>query len=190
MADIKNWTSTRQIWNGVFTLPIPIPPVNQLFVMLKDGSTVDMSVDGSITAVSFQYIVPDGKVVFLTHAHILIIDGGITPTKFGGIAALTNGLLVQAIDTDGSTVIADFTGDHAIFKNSDWHLLGGSESETIAAAGDDVEEVSLSFSEESGPLLLTEGQCFRFLVQDDLSAITEMETMIEGDIFDDGIFND
>ena len=190
MADIKNWTSTRQIWNGVFNLKIPIFPANQLYKLLKDGSTSDMSVNGSVTAVSYQYLVPTDKIVFIEEINILVIDGGIVPTKFGGITALTNGVLVRAVDADLTTVLEDFTEDLPIKKNADWSLLAGSDRETTAVAGDDTEEVSWSIASESGPLLLTEGQCFEFLIQDNLEAITEMEVMIEGIIFDDGVFND
>lgn len=190
MADIKDWTSTRQIWNGVFTLPIPVPPANQLYKLLADGATVDMSVDGSVTPVEFEYACPADNIVFIEDITLLIVDGGITPTKFGGIAALTNGLLIECIDSDTTTVLHDFTEDKAIKKNADWALLAGTDRETTAAAGDDTEEVQWSLTSESGPLLLTEGQLFRVTVRDDLSAITEMEIMVQGDVFPDGIFND
>ena len=190
MADIKNWTSTRQIWNGVFTIPIPVPPVNHLYKLLADGATTDMSVDGSVTAVEYEYTCPDNQVTFIEDITVLIVDGAISPTKFGGITALTNGLKIEAIDSDTTTVLHDYTEDVTIKKNADWALLAGSDRETTAAAGDDVEEVQWSLTSESGPLLLTEGQIFRVTVQDNLSAITEMEMMVQGDVFDDGVFND
>ena len=190
MADIKDWTSTRQIWNGVFTLPIPIPPANQLYKLLASGATIDMSVDGSSTAVEFEYECPADKVVFIEDITILIIDAGIVPTKFGGIAALTNGLLIEAIGSDGTTVLHDFTEDKPIKKNADWFLLTGHDSELSSPSGDDTEEVQWNLAAESGPLLLTEGQLFRVTVRDNLLDITEMEIMVQGDIFPDGIFND
>ncbi len=190
MADIKDWTSVRQIWYGGFTLPIPVPPENQLYTALKDGATTDLSVDGSSTEAEYLYTCPDNKIVFIDEVNILIVDGGISPTKFGGITALTNGVLIQSVDSDGTTVLVNFTAEFPIKKNADWHLLAGSDRETTAAAGDDTEEVSWSLVGESGPLLLTEGQIFCMIIRDDLRAITEFIVAVDGLIFDDGVFND
>ena len=150
-----------------------------------------MNVLGSLIApVAYDCLVATDKVLLIEDVAILIVDGGITPTKFGGITALTNGIKIEAIDDDGTTVLLDFTADLTIKKNADWALLADTDRETIAAAGDDVEEVQWSLLSESGPMLLTAGQIFRFTVQDDLTGLTEMRVMAHGDIFDAGVFTD
>ncbi len=187
---ISDWTTERQVWNGIFELECPTPAENGLYELLKDGSTTDMSVKGDVTPVVYKFTVPDDQIMFLSRCNIIIQDGGISITKFGGIGALANGLTVKAIDADGTTVLKDYTKDITIKKNNHFHLLAGVDVPIISAAGDDAMNVRWTIRKKGSPILFLAGQSFQVTVQDDLTDLTEMFWMLQGDIFDDGVFND
>ena len=187
MADINEWSTKRQNWPGVFDLPVPCPPGCFVNSLLTNGSTVEIL---SVAGDDWEYTVPDDKVTFLAESDILIVDGGIVPTKFGGITALTNGLKVRAYDSDGTTLLKDWTADFTIKKNADFELLAGGETETDAAAGDDVVEVKWRFVDVGALILLDEGQIFRLTTADDLSGLTSFRWEVQGLTFDKGVFTD
>ncbi len=56
----------------------------------------------------------------LARINMGIFDAGPTFAKFGGIAALTNGVQILIVDNDGA-VLQDFTGGAPIKKNADFN---------------------------------------------------------------------
>lgn len=192
MSDIKNWTSARQIWNGVFQQQLPIPPENMIYELLSNGATTNMNVDGSVTPVEFEYECPDNNVAFLHRNTLHMVDGGIIPTTFAGVSALANGVEIQIIDSDGTTILLDYTKGRTMTTNTDFALLAGPDFPVLAGTGngDDVMSIRWTLSKAGGPLLLTEGQIFRVTINDDISGITHMHWMMQGAVFPDGIFND
>ena len=187
MADIHEWVTKRQNWEGVFDMEIPSPPGTFINSLVTNGSTVEII--GAV-ADDWDYTVPEGKVAFLARTNILIVDGAVSPTKFGGMNALTNGLLIRAYDTDGTTLLKDWTTDFQVKKNADFSLLAGVDIEITAAAGDDVVEIRWMFSRSGALILLDEQQIFRITTQDDMSALTSFRWNIQGLTFDKGIFTD
>lgn len=190
MSDLSVWAKKRQVWEGIFAMNIPVPAENLLYRLLADGANTNINVDGSSTDVEFEYACPEDSLVFFRRCCLTIVDSSITPTKFGGISALTNGLLMQVIDSDTTTVLLDFTLDIQIKKNLDFSLFAGTDAPVTAVAGDDVMEVRWTIGKTGAPLLLTEGQIFRVTVRDNLSAITEFRWMMQGLIFGNGVFGD
>lgn len=63
-----------------------------------DGTgAVDISVNGSVTPELRQIIVPDGSIARITELILVISDAtGFDTNKFGGIAAITNGLKLES----------------------------------------------------------------------------------------------
>ena len=142
------------------------------------GST-KMAVDGSSPAVDFDIFAPTGP-LYLYRVNASIIDGSMTPGRFGGLSELSNGLLVRAVDSDGAVVV-DFLDGASIVKNADWAALSGVDNTVITAAGDDSMPVGWNLSKGLGePLYLAAGCRLRFTVRDDLSDLTEFMVFGQG----------
>jgi hypothetical protein len=155
-----------------------------VFKYLADSDVVDMSAS-SDTSKTFEYTVPAGKNFYLQRVNFVIVDGSITPAKFGGLSALTNGLKIQVLSSAGAEVI-DFTDGQNIKTNSDFALLAGVDSIIRPAAGDDMFPVRWTIDKagdlkaEKGNFIMGPLSVFRITVQDDLSGITLFKAMIQG----------
>ncbi len=191
-GDLRDWVDFRQVWHGQFEMEIPIPPDHQVFSLLEDsGGVVDMNVDGSIAAVNYDHVCPANTVEFLNRSCIVMAQGNITIIKFAGLAGgLAKGLRIQTIDSDGTTVLNEYTNKFTVKANYHFGLLAGPDVPIENAAGEDALIVRWTMEKIGSPILLVEGQSFRVIVQDDLSDISEFLWMIQGRSFADGIFND
>ena len=155
-------------------------PADRFFIeMLQDGGSDEMAVDGSSTPVDFEYTVPASQEVLLSRAAVFIQDAGPSPTEFGGIAALTNGLLIQV--RDGADQLVKQFGE-PIQDNTDFVLLAGTDVVYELTTGVDSVSVRWTFSRTSGGdlLQLREGETFRVRVQDDLTGLTSMRWALQG----------
>ena len=110
-----------------------------------------------------------------------IIDGSITITKFGGISALTNGVLVKAYDKNGAEVL-DFMDGQTIKTNACWGCLAGVDTVIENAAGDDAFGVRWTIAKGMTPdgIQLYSGESIRFTIQDNLAALTDFKAMVQG----------
>ena len=154
-----------------------------IFSYFRNGESADMNVDGSSTAVSFRHScaqVADnvGKKQAIERINFSLQDASIRLNRFGGIAALTNGLIIQAVDEFGS--ITDFTDDVPITTLGEFSNLAGIDSVAIAASGDDNWACRWTISKSGSPLYLKEGEYIEILVQDDLSDLTSFRAMAQG----------
>lgn len=165
---------------GVFGTPPPVLPTELLYKFLLDGGTTDLSVDGT-TPVKYRYTVPADKLAVIQRSLAMVNDKGIVPSKFGAIDALTNGLLVEAIDTNGSTIMIDFMDGEPIKDNSDFSHFAIVDIKTDAGMGDDL--VLMDWLLPT-PLILTAGQIFQVTVRDDLTDISHIHWSIQGMILD------
>jgi len=82
--------------SGVSISPIPSVPIIPRIKFLLDGASDDMSVDGSVTPVDFEFAPGPGEVFYLEFITFGLDDTGNTdPDKYGAIAGgLTNGTQV------------------------------------------------------------------------------------------------
>ena len=193
MSDIKDWFTKRQRWDGMFILEPAVPGVNMLFHLVADGATTDMNVNGSGTAVEYDYASPAPKISFVERVHFLIQDNSIEPALFGGLAALSNGLKIEHIDTDGTTVLYDFTEDLTIKKNLHFGLYAGRDVPFYSSAPASIPDAVLvrwTIGKIGSPLLLKGDEIFRVTVQDDLRNLDEFLCMVQGHIWDEGVFDD
>lgn len=75
-------------------------PANDVYygmVNFLNGSSKAMNVNGSVTPAVFQYMPPSDEIWYIESISILMIDDGTSsPTNFGSISALTNGLKLDA----------------------------------------------------------------------------------------------
>lgn len=162
-----------------------IEPSNAVYQLLTttgvvDGS-IEMNVNGSVTPVNFDYIVPEGRSVDVARINIRIGDGKVVPSKFGDIAELANGLLVQILDTDGSTVLQNFSTDQAaIKKTADFSSLAANDVDISDGTGTQYVYIRWTLERIGRPILMTAGQRFRIIVRDDLTGLIEFRAELQG----------
>ena len=157
----------------------PVLVADTIFSALDSGSGTDLSVDGT-TPVKFKHTVGAGEVHLLRRSNLMVLDQGQTPIKFAGITALTAGLKIEGIDTDGTTVLKDFTDGKPIKKNADWKRLAGVDNVVIDAAQSDARGVRWTLALIGGLPVFLPGQIFQVTVQDNLSDIDEFTWDVQG----------
>ena len=171
----------------VSTMDMMATPDEMLYKFLSDSAgVIDIAstTSGTTTApVYYGYTVPSGKVAWIRRFNLSLTDGSITPSKFGGLAALSKGMLVQAVSS-GSTLMLDFTDEHNIKTNSDWGYLAGTDVRYNIVAGDDGLDVRWTLAKSGAMLFLSANETIRVGVQETLAGITEMKIMIQGIIGD------
>ena len=149
------------------------------FAFLTNSSSIDMAVDGSSTAVTFEFTVPNARFEWVRNV-IRIEDGTITATGFGGLSSLTNGITIQVIATDGVTVLQDFTGERAVKDHSHLASFAGIDVDRDAGAGEDVILVRWTVAKAWEAIELHKDEIIRVTVRDDLTGISSMDWMIQG----------
>ncbi|MDB4306312.1 hypothetical protein N9980_01980 [bacterium] len=161
---------------------VPITADKFLEKFLANASSIDMNVDGSVTPVNFTYTVPANDEAFISRCNIYIQDASPSPILFGGIAALTNGLLIEVLDS-GLSVIKTFNAQKPTQDNSDFVSLAGVDVryQSGAGAGDDV-AIRWTFANHSGgdTLQLRQNETFRVRVRDNLTALTAFRWVLQG----------
>lgn len=167
-----------------FLARAPVLPENQLFEFIANGAEKDLSVaNGSLgSPVKYKHTTATGQVDFIERFTIVLIDNTQLPTKFGGLNALPNGMLVQTLEQDG-TVIQDYSPGRPLKNNAHFGILAGVDNPITAAAGDDLLQVRWTMGAAGGSLMLLSGQSFQVTVRDDLTLITELVWMAQGRTF-------
>ena len=153
-------------------------------LLVTSAGSEDMTVNGSITAVVFEYQVPSGKMAEVYSFHVDIVDTAVNWDEFAGLGGdLTNGVKMEVIDKDGSTVLLDFTDGSNVKSNTHWSHFAG-VTVLQPGTGDDALHARGHFKEQCGsPVVLSEGQYFRVTIQDNLTGVTHFECMIHGMIY-------
>ena len=152
-----------------------------IFSFLRnDSEAKNMAVDGSSTPVIFKYVgVNNGLDVY--RINWIIADAGIRIyDRFGGIAALTNGITIKAIGADDSTVLIDFTNGEPIKRSSDFASLAGTDAPVSDSLGTDIMPVRWTLQKAGIPFRLNLGESIQVTISDDLTGLTEMSAMIQG----------
>lgn len=156
-------------------------PDQVLFRFFKPGnnqqSSPSMNVDGSSTPVLFEVGFPYQWL--LSRINLIINDTTMTSIKFGGITALTNGLILQVLD-ESDNELQDFLDGQTIQANRDWVPLAGVDVQFNFAAGVDLLAVRWTVARAGAPMLIPANGVVRITVQDDLEAIDFFEVMAQG----------
>lgn len=155
-------------------------PELQLFKFLRNASSPAMNVNGSITPVKFEYVVPAGRELYAQRLNFEFINTGMKPDNFAGVAALTNGLLIEVLDDDNTPLI-DFTDGLGIKNQTEFAPLAGVDANVTSGGGTpDGLAVRWTMARTGAPIYMTAGQKFVLTVRDDLSTITQMRAMLQG----------
>lgn len=131
------------------------------------------------SVITYAYTVPAGRTLDLHRVNVVIVDGNSDPADFGGISgSLTTGCAIRITDSSNS-VIQNF-GDIRIKKNADWHPLAGIDMQIVAGTGDEAMSVRWTLANTGAEMRLGAGESFCVTVEDDLSALTEFTTQVQG----------
>jgi len=149
---------------------------------LKDGETINMKVDGSITPKEFKFAPPAGEIWIIEGLRIFLLDGGVMAHNvFGGLAAaLDVGFTVEIkksqyeggiesvissikdnVDllTAFSTNISTGNSTSAFLNDDDWFMGTLKFGSPIRLCGD-------------------EGDLIKIVIKDDLTGITRFESTV------------
>lgn len=147
-----------------------------LSTYLMDGSTVDMVVDGSTTPVVYSYTPPTGLILDVYRLLLYVDDSTeFSPSTFGDIAALTNGVTIKAngdlLETwrdnmDIITTMHDFLGTPNLGKS------------TSSGAG------RWTFTKFGGPIRIVPGSTFSATINDAMAGLDSFRIKIQGRLID------
>lgn len=168
------FTSPQPITNGEWASPH--------LTLDNDGTTVDMTVLGTAgSPARFQYIVPEGKVFFLSRMIFTCADVSIEYLDwFGFGATLPNGVIMRAVDADDN-VLNQFM--HPLKDTIEFaHLAGGDIPllRTEVGVKPDILVVRWSLFKTGFVPLLAEGDKLEVVIQDDLQPMVHFEAVAQG----------
>jgi len=158
------------------------PLIFQHLSLDNDGTTRDMNVDGSVTPQNFEFGVAAGQIAVLESFGFELQDAkGFGLNEFGNLgAALTNGLLIQMVESDG-TLLADFTQGEPITTNAEMYQYSMRVGLEEWGAGDDMLHGRITFDAVTGSsLVVSNGYKFRVVVQDNLTGLTKFHMYVGG----------
>jgi hypothetical protein len=144
------------------------------------GNDYDINTNSAVTPSVFEYEVPAFTTIDFSRCNIFMTDGNIGPNGFAGLAALSNGCLFEIIDSDGTTVLLDFLDGVPLTTNDQFTKLAGVDTVATFAAGDDFFPIRFTMARAGKKMRLTAGQRIRWTNQDNLSAITRFQFMVQG----------
>lgn len=154
---------------------------NYLSTFVLDGSTLDMSVDGT-TPVEYFYTVLAGKKVKLTRGLLTIEDGAteFAPGDFGQIpGALANGLEVSITPFGESKVVLETWTTNRELRNTMFDF-----DNEFKQAGSYVGRWTFGRDVGDSGILLNVGDKFSITVQDNLSSLDHLSFRLKGSIED------
>ncbi len=125
------------------------------------------------------YTVELGTEWMLNRMNIGIFDNMPTSAKFGGLAELANGCLIQVVDANDN-VLVDFTDGEPIKKNADFNYITGIDTVLDVAPGVDFVRVRFTIAAAGNDMIIGATQKVRFVIQDDLSGLVDMRCMCQG----------
>lgn len=151
------------------------------FSLNGDGVTFGMNVNGSVTPQQFRVVVPADYALAVQTVEFHIVDAGIGVETFGGIAALTNGLLFHIHDVDGSYLV-QIIQDQPIKANFEFaHFVGMNFELTPGGGTQDFLRVVWPLQAALGfRPYLQEGQYFALHIRDNLTGLTHFEGSVSG----------
>jgi hypothetical protein len=152
------------------------------FTLVGGSGEIEMAVDGSSVTQVFAHTVPATEAHAISRCLMQVIVNGPTVTGFASGSALTNGILVDAIDADGNE-LADFTPT-PIKDNHNFLKLAGVDALNELGAGLDVLPVRWTLRKAGFLPVFPSGSSFRIHIRDDLTdagfAITTFLANVQG----------
>lgn len=167
-------------------MPVAVPAdlMADDYLINEANESIQMNVNGAGTPVAFRWRCKKGFVAYLARLNFFLQTAGagaVTAATFGNLPALTNGLQITLRD-EGGTILHDFTARHRIGSNKDWYPHLGVDLPFDRTGTIGIVPGRWTFSKGliGRPVRLTEGQYFEILVSDDLSALADYHSRIQG----------
>lgn len=151
---------------------------DSIFKFLTTGSSIEMNVDGG-TPVNFKFVNTNNRNAYLVRACITMVDASMTPIKFGGVAALTNGVDFGVYD-DSDVEKLNFTDGEPIKSNIEFGSLAGIDVNIGDFGASDALSIRWTMARAGGAITIPPNWYFQAKVQDDLSALTQFRIMVQG----------
>lgn len=126
---------------------------------------------------------PAGETYRLARMIISVEDtGGFTASKYGNLAALTNGVEIKVFNKDGASEMLDLTAGLPIVKNAQWGALCYDVDLKDWGAGNDLLLVRWTFSTTGSSIVLDgdDEQSLEVIFNDDLTGLIDHRFMIQG----------
>ena len=102
----------------------------------------------------------------------------ISLATYGGITALTNGLLLQLVRKNGTTF--DLGDGLPIKSNSDWARQCYDVDISTFPAGNNYVHARWTFSRSGAPIVLNFGDKLQFVMRDTLTALVQHYFLLQG----------
>ena len=157
--------------------PIGEMPLPLAVYMEAAGGSIEMAVDGSVTAAKFD-VTPGVTDVFRIYSVALIMSLASAPefTEFGNLAAIASGITIEAQESGGDTIV-DLLGGQPLKSNNDLDAVGRLDVRTGAASWSLRCELALHT-----PVRLdgAAGERLRATVADNLSGLTRLRAFVSG----------
>jgi len=143
---------------------------------LENAGSRDMNVNGSVTPVSFTAGPGSGKRWYIARLLVTLEDSSINHTKFGGQAALTNGIDFKVTESGTERDVIP----HRIKKNGQWRHF--SYDSAIESASTDIMTIRWTFANGLTAFKLNNADSdnLKIIVNDDLTSISTFVAVIQG----------
>lgn len=150
--------------------------VMYFFTKLLNGSSSNMSVDGSITPVYFEYAPASGQTSYLETLIFQIQDSGTTTfDKFGAITALTNGITILIKSKGTEYTFANFKNNETIMMLFNTHGLITPTSGFIEQSDTYIGAV---YFQKPIKLQNSTGDYIKFKINDNLTTIDHIDASV------------
>ncbi len=147
------------------------------------GDAENMATAGATVGVPsiFEYTVPPNTEMRIARLNFAIIDQSLQLTRFGGLAALTNGCMLDVVDTNGLSLL-DMTGARPFTANADFLYAAGMDMEIDTGGGGalDVVKVRFSLFKAGRNVIVKAGESVRWTIQDSLAGIDQFRCQVQG----------
>lgn len=176
---------TQPALAGLRSINKPVSADRAIFNFLRLASapagSIEMAVDGT-TPKKFGYQA-DGDSVISRVNFVMECSTAPTDREFCDLTSLTNGLKIEIIDTDGSTVLLDFMAGLTLKENRDFALFAGSDvSSGFANTNNRSVFVRWTLAKAFGgqPLWLGDNQHLQITVQDNIDGLVTFMAKVQG----------
>lgn len=147
------------------------------------GDAENMATAGATpgTPSIFEYTVPANTQMRVARLNFAIIDQALQLVRFGGLAALANGCLLDVVDTNGLPLL-DMTGGRPFTTNADFLYGAGIDMEIDEGGGGalDVVKVRFSMFKAGRNVIVRAGESVRWTIRDDLTGIDQFRCQVQG----------
>jgi hypothetical protein len=164
--------------DGVLISPIPGDKLVHFSEHLLNSSSKDMAVDGSTVNVEFSSGPGTGVIWYINEIGLSIDDNGNnTPSTFGAISGLTNGVLIEQQISSTDYEFDNLVTNLDIIAGFTDHFLRGQSNAYLNSANFFSGKVELR---QAITLVGDDSDIIKALVRDDLTGLNILEMTIEG----------